>query len=251
MPQSLQILLNQILSVQSVLVSASTQTNQQALVEGLFKAMEKFTPDSLISLELIAPEKSSLGIEIVRDLQKQLSYAATAQRPRWIALLQAETLTTTAQNALLKTLEEPPPHTFLILCTAYPDQLLETIRSRTLEVKDRILMEATGDRSSSSSSTTNNSTHDSGPEYEDACMGSLAQACERAEEFKDKEQATQYIHTLLAGAYSELEQAAKNEKTEAVEKHSRNLRLLLTTDSQLQANCNIKLTVAELFMQLQ
>jgi DNA polymerase III subunit delta' len=43
---------------------------------------------------------------------------------------EAELLDQYAQNALLKTLEEPPPETYIILITSRPDRLLPTIRSR-------------------------------------------------------------------------------------------------------------------------
>jgi DNA polymerase-3 subunit delta' len=43
---------------------------------------------------------------------------------------EAELIDPVAQNALLKTLEEPPPRTFIILVTSRPDRLLPTIRSR-------------------------------------------------------------------------------------------------------------------------
>src|SRR5438105_9824610 len=51
--------------------------------------------------------------------------------PLPVALLaNAERMTEAAQNCLLKTLEEPPPNTVLILTTAYPDHLLPTCLSR-------------------------------------------------------------------------------------------------------------------------
>jgi DNA polymerase-3 subunit delta' len=51
--------------------------------------------------------------------------------PLRVALLaNAERMTEQAQNCLLKTLEEPPPNTVLVLTTAYPDHLLPTCLSR-------------------------------------------------------------------------------------------------------------------------
>jgi DNA polymerase-3 subunit delta' len=47
---------------------------------------------------------------------------------------EAELMDRYGQNALLKTLEEPPPHTYLLLITARPDRLLPTIHSRTQHV---------------------------------------------------------------------------------------------------------------------
>ena len=52
---------------------------------------------------------------------------------------EAELLETTGQNALLKTLEEPPTGTHLILVTSRPEQLLPTIHSRAQLVRFRLL----------------------------------------------------------------------------------------------------------------
>jgi DNA polymerase III subunit delta' len=58
--------------------------------------------------------------------------AMTAAEGGWRAVLvdEAEAMGEPAQNALLKTLEEPPPRAILILVSAAPDRLLRTIRSR-------------------------------------------------------------------------------------------------------------------------
>jgi DNA polymerase-3 subunit delta' len=65
----------------------------------------------------------------------------------------AEDMTEQAQDALLKTLEEPPASTILILVSAYPDTLLATIRSRCRRVRfgelserdvERVLVERLG-----------------------------------------------------------------------------------------------------------
>jgi len=48
---------------------------------------------------------------------------------------EAELLKREAQNAMLKTLEEPPPNTFIILITAYPERLTATILSRCQHVR--------------------------------------------------------------------------------------------------------------------
>jgi len=51
-----------------------------------------------------------------------------------------------AANMLLKTLEEPPPRTVLILTTSYPDDLLDTVRSRCqrIDFSSRVVIDPTG-----------------------------------------------------------------------------------------------------------
>ncbi|MBM3137703.1 MAG: DNA polymerase III subunit delta' [Chloroflexi bacterium] len=75
-------------------------------------------------------EGASLKVDQVRDLQRTLSLAPYESAYR-IALLQRfEEATEGAQNALLKTLEEPNPKVLLLVTADDPDNLLPTIVSR-------------------------------------------------------------------------------------------------------------------------
>lgn len=71
-----------------------------------------------------------IGISAVRTFTKRL--LLTPQLSKYTAgiILDAYLLTTEAQNALLKLLEEPPPHVLLYLETVHHDQLLPTVVSR-------------------------------------------------------------------------------------------------------------------------
>jgi DNA polymerase-3 subunit delta' len=81
------------------------------------------------------PNRSDLLIEQVRDLIERLG-VRPARGPRRIAIVDdAETLNLPAQNALLKTLEEPPGHTMMILVTSSERALLDTVRSRLRPVR--------------------------------------------------------------------------------------------------------------------
>jgi DNA polymerase-3 subunit delta' len=86
----------------------------------------------------LARDPASAGREIrvepLRDLCAALQLAATTGRYKVAVIEDADLLNPSAQNALLRTLEEPPPRTVLILCTAAEDRLLPTIRSRCLRV---------------------------------------------------------------------------------------------------------------------
>jgi DNA polymerase-3 subunit delta' len=76
-------------------------------------------------------EERSISIEKVRGLEHFLSRKVPGAAARVVIIEDAHLLTTEAQNALLKTLEEPPENTTLILATAHEQALLPTIRSRT------------------------------------------------------------------------------------------------------------------------
>lgn len=79
---------------------------------------------------ILLASATSIGIDQVRDLQRKLSLKPF-QSPLKIAfVLQAQNLTHAAQNALLKTLEEPPKNTIIILSSPHADNLLPTIISR-------------------------------------------------------------------------------------------------------------------------
>ncbi len=71
-----------------------------------------------------------LSIAQIRRARSQLSMRPVMGDKKVGLVDQAELLTTDAQNALLKTLEEPPGQTTLILVATNPDALLTTIRSR-------------------------------------------------------------------------------------------------------------------------
>ncbi|TAH33176.1 AAA family ATPase [Candidatus Saccharibacteria bacterium] len=85
---------------------------------------------------LLASEKGTIPIESVRDLQGffALTVPGNSAIKRVVVIDDADTLSTEAQNALLKTLEEPPQGSVLILATHDSKRLLATIRSRTTEL---------------------------------------------------------------------------------------------------------------------
>jgi DNA polymerase III subunit delta' len=85
---------------------------------------------------LQASEASGISIEQVRRIVlSRVGFAPHEGRAVVCIVRAAEELTTSAANALLKTLEEPPQRTFFVLLTSKPSKLLDTIRSRTLPVR--------------------------------------------------------------------------------------------------------------------
>jgi len=73
---------------------------------------------------------NSIGIEQIRDLEKKLTLKPYKAKIKIAVINEAEKLTHPAQNALLKTLEEPPANSLIILTAAKKDLLLPTIVSR-------------------------------------------------------------------------------------------------------------------------
>ena len=80
---------------------------------------------------------STLTIEMVRQLRAAASLLPLEASRRLIIVDDAETLLEPAQQALLKTLEEPPPTVTILLLCDEPDALLATVRSRSQEISVR------------------------------------------------------------------------------------------------------------------
>jgi DNA polymerase III subunit delta' len=87
-------------------------------------------------LHVIEPESKSRRILVdqIRDLEGALRMRASQSRLKFGVVYEADRMMPQAANAFLKTLEEPPDHSVLILVTALPEGLLDTIRSRCIEV---------------------------------------------------------------------------------------------------------------------
>jgi DNA polymerase-3 subunit delta' len=76
------------------------------------------------------PKANLIKISSIRDIKKFLSFNYSDINYRVVLISRAHLMNEEAQNALLKSLEEPPQGVIFILCTSYPDKLRETIRSR-------------------------------------------------------------------------------------------------------------------------
>lgn len=83
------------------------------------------------SLDVIEIDAASNnGVDAVRSLIESVGFSALNSRYRVVIIDECHQLTTQAQNALLKTLEEPPNNVLFILATTEPHRILDTIRSR-------------------------------------------------------------------------------------------------------------------------
>lgn len=82
-------------------------------------------------IDLVPESKTrQILVEAMRGFDNRLNLSTDASRPKIGVIAEADCLGNEAQNAFLKTLEEPPPHTLLLLYTTQPRLLLPTIRSR-------------------------------------------------------------------------------------------------------------------------
>jgi DNA polymerase-3 subunit delta' len=80
-------------------------------------------------------DKKSISVDQVRETCERLGMTSMRSGYRVAIVAPAQALTVNAQNALLKTLEEPAPRTLLILVTPRPSGLLATMRSRCQRIE--------------------------------------------------------------------------------------------------------------------
>lgn len=79
---------------------------------------------------LIRPPKRIVAVDQIRQVEVEANFRPFEGAARVFLIEEADRLNLSSANALLKTLEEPPPTSHLILLTARPASLLPTIRSR-------------------------------------------------------------------------------------------------------------------------
>jgi DNA polymerase-3 subunit delta' len=83
-------------------------------------------PDVLI----VEPEERLIRIEEIRAIEEALSFTPFEGKKKVVIVDDADTMNLAAANTFLKTLEEPPEDSLIILVASRPDSLLPTIRSR-------------------------------------------------------------------------------------------------------------------------
>ena len=105
------------------------------------KAESGIHPD-IITVRRLTDDKGKQKREIGVDQVRQVigdAYVLPNEAERKVYIIEeAETMNTAAQNAALKLLEEPPKGVIFLLCTANPEQLLPTVRSRCAELSRNV-----------------------------------------------------------------------------------------------------------------
>lgn len=154
----------------------------------------------------------SIGIEDIKKVQEKLFLKPIQSQIKLIIIEDSQLLTTEAQNALLKVLEEPPANTHIILATETKEVLLPTILSRCqlieLEQEQKTLPEKTIEEITSF--------------IEKLPNLSIEERFKRAEELaKDKEKAMTWTENLIIILREQLlltvNQTAKNDNPAATD----------------------------------
>ena len=102
---------------------------------GACPACKRFLAGSHPDVHVVRPEKKSIGVDEVRELIDALALRPYEGGRHIVIVEQADKLTPSAQNALLKTLESPSGEAMFFLVTDAPGALLPTIVSRCQTVR--------------------------------------------------------------------------------------------------------------------
>lgn len=187
---------------------------------------------------ILETEEASTSITIaqVRAFQRELLLKPFASQKTVAIVKNADLLTTEAQNALLKILEEPPPSVTLFLTTNFPDSLLPTIASRCLSL---VLPRGAASEDYKEMLITCEKIFQAKPGKKLLMVDAIAPTRDQAKIWID--QAIRAMHQVLENdiptAYSKLQL-------------TKFIRGLLTARTQLFANVTPKLVLDNLFLSL-
>jgi len=186
--------------------------------------------------------ETTIGIAVVRELIQKASLKPYRSDEKVIIIEEAQTITPEAQNALLKTLEEPPDNTIIILLVSTNrDSLLPTVISRCkiIELTTNNVQLTTNELSALSS------------QLSVILEGAIGERFALAEEVaKDRETAVGWLTSMIfATRQKMLETSNKKLDTVDVGQHLNTLRLLQRTHLLLSTtNVNPRFTLETLFL---
>jgi DNA polymerase-3 subunit delta' len=103
---------------------------------GTCRSCDRITRDMHVDVITLEPDDSGvIKIDPVREVLSRTGFRPFEGQRRVVAIRDADALNEGAQNALLKSLEEPPPATVFIMTTSVPGSLLPTVRSRSMTLR--------------------------------------------------------------------------------------------------------------------
>ncbi len=118
------------------LITGATGSGKETLALALAELVNKSKSPNGSGVLKVNPESKSrrIVIEQVRELEHSLQMRASEGRRKIAIISEADRLMPQAANAFLKTLEEPPKDSLLLLLSALPELLPDTIRSRCISI---------------------------------------------------------------------------------------------------------------------
>lgn len=185
-----------------------------------------------INTAVFNPAGRTHGIETIRNIIRGIRFKTSSGEKRVVVVKDAQLLTTEAQNAFLKTLEEPPEDTIFILSTESLEPILETVKSRCVvtEVFDQ------------TSSKSQESVEESEKDWERLRGSGIGEKITFAENTgKTREQTTLWVENQIALVHKKIHDGEKNLVTIS--------QALLEALENLKQNTNPKMVLFELLKQ--
>lgn len=211
----------------STLLAPFSLVNEKVLLSLVPFTNGKPHPDCILVQK---GENLSIGIEQVHDLIGQLSLKPYQEQYKVAIIDQAHELTIPAQQALLKTIEEPPENTQIILVTPYRTKLLPTILSRCMVLPIDTKMDIAPEIEETNLS------------YEGICQSSIGERIKLAQEIgKDRAAATATLYSLLSQLQHKLDISDASKP-----KLLHSMKYLILALEYLSRNANVKLVIEDL-----
>ncbi len=223
-----------------IIANPSIALQKKQLEELLKKIFKKKIAESPDIHVLNPKEQNSIGIEEVKDLQGSMRYKPFQEERQVGIILEAEKLTIQAQNALLKTLEETSDTSIYILCVDNERNLLPTIQSRGVIIYPRL-----------QGIEEEESPEEGEESLADILDLDLLEQFSLIEEYaKEKESSLLLLNALEERFKRELELDIKNGNIESSHKNGSLLKIIQKSREKISANCNRRLTLEAMIVQL-
>jgi hypothetical protein len=220
----------------SYIITGGTPQDREKSITERLKAWKIHAVDCVS----LGAEEEHIGIDAVRLFKKRLQLVPFESAHSVGIIRNCNRLTVEAQNALLKLLEEPPPHAYILCETAAIEALLPTIVSRC-----EIITIAGTDATVSSKDEIGQTIFSllgASPGKKLECIDAIA---------KDRISAKNWTHdAIIVGRQMLLSAVKENKPNEEREVLTRLLRLLSGAQKQLEVNVNPKLVLDTVFLSL-
>ncbi len=231
---------NSKLNMTYLVITQQQNTHSEIILNLISKLWEKETTSEKLDLNpdihiLDGREINSIGIEEVKNLQEDMQFKPFQERVQIAIIIDAKKLTTQAQNAFLKTLEESSDSTAYILLVNNEKDLLPTIISRSKKVY-----------------AIENHDKTEGKDIKEFCfeLKNLIEAFSKIESLsKDKIKSIEYLEQYLLTLQKILRQSIKEGRNSS--EIAQKISLVNITKGQILANGNRRLLFENLYLQIQ
>lgn len=260
-----------------VILNGAHGVGKRALADAITTDVLDISPEQLENYPYriqVEPEGESIPIEAIRRVQSSLIRSVPGTKPirRVIVIPDAQKLTTEAQNALLKSLEEPPRDTMVVLTVDNLHNLLPTVvsRAQTIPVLPISEKQATdyfgfsskvtkvfhmaGGRASLMQALLDDDNHPLLNAIEAAKGVLLKPAYERLllvnNLSKDRPASQELLDALLLLARVSLTNSVSSDKTEQARRWHAITKQVTTAQQAMSKNASTKLVLTDLFLHL-